>query len=71
MNAHKRRKSSARNRRRGQAITEYATVLAFVAFIVAFSFSLAHGTLFAAISDAYSGTNAVLGALNAAAANAH
>jgi Flp pilus assembly pilin Flp len=72
MNAQKRRLFAGQNRRRrGQAVTEYATVLAFVAFIVAFAFSLARGTLFAAISDAYSGTAASLSAMNQAVADHH
>jgi hypothetical protein len=57
--------------RRGQALTEYATVIAFVCFIIAFAFSLAKGTLFAAISDAYSGTAGSLRALNQAVADHH
>jgi Flp pilus assembly pilin Flp len=57
--------------RRGQGITEYATVIAFVCFIIAFAFSLARGTLFAAISDTYSNTASTLDRMNRAVHDHH
>lgn len=71
MKAHRGLRYATRRRRsrKGQAITEYATVIAFVCFIVALAFSLAHGTLFAAISDAYNGTATALDKMNQAVAN--
>ncbi|HIN65933.1 MAG TPA: hypothetical protein EYM95_14920 [Candidatus Obscuribacterales bacterium] len=43
-----------RNRRSGQAITEYAAMLAFVAVLVACVFAFAPGKLSPAISAAFS-----------------
>jgi hypothetical protein len=68
MKAHLRLRCASRRSKKGQAITEYATVIAFVCFIIALAFSLAHGTLFAAISDAYYGTATALDRMNQAVA---
>lgn len=54
-------------RKRGQAITEYAAVMAFVSLIVALAFNLAQGSLFAGLSHSYSTVTGTLYALNTAA----
>ena len=69
MKAHRGLRYATRRSKKGQGITEYATVIAFVCFIVALAFSLAHGTLFAAVSDAYSGCANSLDRMNQAVAN--
>lgn len=59
-----------RNRRSGQAITEYAAMLAFVAVIVALVFAFAPGKLTPAISAAFSVITSQLNNLAAASSTA-
>ncbi|MBC8000199.1 MAG: hypothetical protein IAF58_19750 [Leptolyngbya sp.] len=46
--------TNRKNRRKGQGITEYAAIIAFVAVMVALTFSFAPGKLAPAISGAFS-----------------
>jgi Flp pilus assembly pilin Flp len=57
----KRRRGRAR-KARGQGITEYGAMLAFVAVLVAMCFSIANGKLTSSVSAAFS---AIAGRLNA------
>ncbi|HNB23850.1 MAG TPA: hypothetical protein PKZ32_15650 [Candidatus Melainabacteria bacterium] len=59
-----------RNRRSGQAITEYASMLAFVAVLVACVFAFAPGKLSPAISAAFSVVSSQLNNLAAASSTA-
>jgi hypothetical protein len=63
-------KQKQRRQPKGQAIVEYATVIAFVCCLIALAFQIAHGTLFAGISGAYSITNSSLDKMNQAALSA-
>lgn len=45
---------------KGQSISEYAAVLAFVSCVIAVAFQLAHGTLFGEISESYGAANNAL-----------
>jgi hypothetical protein len=48
----------------GQGIIEYCFVIAFVSILIALAFNLAHGSLFAGLSGAYSNCNGALDKLN-------
>jgi Flp pilus assembly pilin Flp len=56
------RKNNRKNR--GQAVVEYSAVIAFVCVMIALAFRIANGTLFGAISGAYSNVNGTLQLLN-------
>jgi Flp pilus assembly pilin Flp len=57
-----------RRTQRGQSIVEYTSVIAFVCCVIAMAFAIAQGSLFAGISNSYSGVSATLDATNRAAA---
>lgn len=59
-----------RYRRSGQAITEYASMLAFVAVMVALVFAFAPGKLGPAVSAAFSAVTSQLNNLAAASSSA-
>ena len=52
---------------RGQGITEYGAMLAFVAVLVAMCFGIANGKLAASVSAAFSAVSGRLNALSGAA----
>lgn len=54
---------------RGQAISEYAMLLAFIAILVALVFAFAPGQLAPAVSSAFSRMSEELNKMNQAAAN--
>lgn len=56
-----------KRRAKGQAIVEYATVIAFVCCLIALAFQISRGGLFGGISNAYSTANSSLDQLNQAA----
>jgi hypothetical protein len=60
-------KNKKKNKRsqRGQGISEYAAVIAFVCVLIAMAFQIAHGTIFSTISESYSSCQNSLSALNA------
>lgn len=53
----------------GQAIVEYAGVLALVAFLIGFAFAISQGSLFAGISNTYSQVSSTINHQNLAALN--
>jgi Flp pilus assembly pilin Flp len=55
---------------RGQGITEYGAMIAFVAILVALVFSVTHGKLDCALSAAFSSTASQLNNLSSASASA-
>lgn len=59
-----------RRRSRGQALTEYATLIAFVSVLVALAFSFTTGKVGPAISQAYHATAKQLDSLSDAVNNA-
>lgn len=63
------KKSIKRRSSKGQGITEYASVIAFVCVIIAMAFNFAHGSLFSGISNSYSSVSGNLDQLNNAAVN--
>lgn len=60
---------STRRRRKGQALTEYATLIAFVSVLVALAFSFTTGKIGPAISQAYHTTAEQLNHLTETASN--
>lgn len=59
-----------RRNQRGQSVTEYGSIVAFVAILVAMLFGISSGTLKAAISGAYSALATQLNNLSTGAGNA-
>jgi Flp pilus assembly pilin Flp len=63
-NISNRRTNKKGRKNRGQAIVEYSACIAFVCVMIALAFRIANGTLFGAISGAYSNVNGTLQLLN-------
>lgn len=57
---------SDNRKKRGQGITEYAAVLAFVAIFVAITFGFSKGSLFPAVSAAFSAISSAVNAMSQA-----
>lgn len=65
-----RTRSNSTLRTKGQALTEYATLIAFVSVLVALAFSFTQGKIGPALSQAYHQTAIQLNNLSDAANNA-
>jgi hypothetical protein len=63
-------KNLRKRKARGQGITEYAAMIAFVAILAALVFSLSNGKLTFALSAAFSSTAGQLNNLSGASASA-
>lgn len=63
------RKSTTNNQRnsKGQGVTEYAYVIAFIAIVIVIAFNVSKGSLFSATSGSYSSVNNGLNNMNVAA----
>lgn len=66
-NVHKRRR---RRNRKGQGISEYGAVIAFVAFLCALTFSLAKGSLSGAVQGSFSSVAGQLNNMSSASSSA-
>jgi hypothetical protein len=66
----RRQPSSIRRRKRGQGITEYGAIIAFISLLVALCFSLSKGSLLPAVSNAFSVMEGNMNNLSTAAGSA-